>query len=81
MTITIAAKLDLKLWHIDFVRAYLNSLTKEYIYMRQPEGFIKVSYEDYVCKLVYTICGTMQGVHDWYKTLNKTYNDLGYKAS
>ena len=23
----------------------------------------------------------MQGVHDWYETLNKTYNNLGYKAS
>ena len=23
----------------------------------------------------------MQGAHDWYKTLGKTYNDLGYKTS
>ena len=25
--------------------------------------------------------GTMQGGHDWYETLSKTYNDLGYKTS
>ena len=41
MTAAIAAKLNLKLWRLDFVGAYLNSLIKEDIYMRQPEGFVK----------------------------------------
>ena len=72
MTATIAAKFDLKLWHIDFVGAYLNSLTKEDICVKQLEGFIEDGYEDYVCKLIHTIYGIMQGVHDWYETLNKT---------
>ena len=83
MTTAVAAncKLNLKLWQIDFVGAYLNSLTKEDIYMKQPEGFIEVGYEDYVCKLVHTIYGTMQGGHDWYKTVSKTFNDLGYTTS
>ena len=83
MTTAVAAncKLNLKLWRIDFVGAYLNSLTKEDIYMKQPEGFIEVGYEDYVCKLVHTIYGTMQGGHDWYKTVSKTFNDLGYTTS
>ena len=51
MTAAVAAncKLNLKLWQINFVGAYLNSLTKEDIYMKQPEGFIEVGYEDYVC--------------------------------
>ena len=69
MTAAIAAKHDLKLWRIDFVGAYLNSLTKEDIYMKQPEGFIEPGFEDHVCKLVHTIYGTMQGGHDWYETL------------
>ena len=73
--------IDLKLWRIDFVRVYLNSLTKEDIHLKQLEGFVKSGYEDYVCKLVHTIYGTMQGAHNWYKTLSKTYNDLGYKTS
>ena len=83
MTTAVAAncKLNLKLWRIDFVGAYLNSLTKEDIYMKQLEGFIEVGYEDYVCKLVHTIYGTMQGGHDWYKTVSKTFNDLGYTTS
>jgi hypothetical protein len=81
MTAAISAKLNLKLWRLDFVGAYLNSLMKEDIYMKQLEGFIKPGYEDHVCKLVHTIYGTMQGGHDWYETLSGTYNDLGYTTS
>ena len=81
MTAAIAAKFDLKLWRIDFVGAYLNSLTKEDIYMKQPEGFVQPGFEDYVCKLVHTIYGTMQGAHDWYETLTNTYVKLGYTTS
>ena len=33
--------------------------------MKQPEEFIEPGYEDYVCKLIHTIYGTMQGAHDW----------------
>ena len=40
--------------------------------MKQPEGFIELGYEDYVCKLVHMIYGMMQGAHDWYETLSKT---------
>ena len=81
ITAAIAAKLDLKLWRIDFVGAYLNSLTKEDIYMKQLEGFVEPGFEDHVCKLVHTIYGTMQGAHDWYETLTNTYNKLGYTTS
>ena len=55
MTAAIAIKFDFKLWQIDFVGAYLNSLMKEDIYMKQPEGFVEPGFEDYVCKLVHTI--------------------------
>ena len=63
MTAAITEKYNLKLWQIDFVGAYLNSFMKEDIYMKQPEGFIKPGFEDYVCKLVHTIYGMMQGGH------------------
>jgi hypothetical protein len=81
MTTAIAAKYDLKLWRINFVGAYLNSLTKEDIYMQQLEGFVKPGFEDHVCKLIHTIYGTMQGAHDWYETLTETYKELGYITS
>ncbi len=81
MTAAIATKYDLKLWWIDFIGAYLNSLIKADIYIKQPEGFVEPGFEDYVCKLVHTIYGTMQGAHDWYETLMETYNKLGYTTS
>jgi len=81
MTAAIAAKFDLTLWRIDFVGAYLNSLTKEDIYMKQLEGFVKPDFEDYLCKLIHTIYRTMQGAHDWYETLAITYEKLGYTTS
>jgi Reverse transcriptase (RNA-dependent DNA polymerase) len=81
MTAAITAKYDLRLWQINFVGAYLNSLTKEDIYMKQPEGFIEPGYKDYVAKLMHIIYGTMQGRHDWYETLSTTFNKLGYITS
>jgi Reverse transcriptase (RNA-dependent DNA polymerase)/GAG-pre-integrase domain/Integrase core domain len=81
MTAAVAAKLDLKLWRLDFVGAYLNSTTKEDIYMKQAEGFIELGFEDHVAKLLHTIYGTMQGGHDWYETLCTTYDDLDYTTS
>ena len=81
MTVAITAKHHLKLWYIDFVGVYLNSLTKEDIYMRQPEGFVEPRFEDHVCKLVHTIYGTMQGVHDWYETLSGTFDKIRYITS
>jgi len=81
MTAAIAAKLNLKLWRIDFIGVYLNSLTKEDIYLKQLEGFIQPSFEDHVCKLVHTIYRTMQGAHDWYETLTNMYKKLEYITS
>ena len=49
--------------------------------MKQPEGFIEPKYENHVCKLIHTIYGTMQGGHDSYETLSKTYDELGYTTS
>lgn len=81
MTAAIAAKYNLKLWRIDFVGAYLNSLMKEDIYMKQPEGFVEPGYEDHICTLVHTIYGTMQGGHNWYETLSATFHKIGYTTS
>ncbi len=64
MSATVAAKLDLHLWQVDFVSAYLNSETKEDIYMRQPPGYVVKGQEDKVCKLIHTIYRMMQGSHD-----------------
>ena len=81
MTAAIAAKHNLKLWRIDFVAAYLNSVTKEDIYMKQAEGFVEPGKEDMVYKLIHTIYGTMQGGNNWYETLATSYDKMGYTTS
>ena len=81
MTAAVIARYNIKIWRINFTGAYLNSLTKEDIYMKQLEGFVELGFEDYVCKLVHMIYVTMQGGHDWYETLSTTFNQLGYTTS
>ena len=49
--------------------------------MKQPEGFVEPGYEDYTDKLMHTIYDTMQGGHDWFETLDTTYNELEYITS
>jgi Reverse transcriptase (RNA-dependent DNA polymerase) len=81
MTAAIAAKHNLILWRIDFVAAYLNSVTKEDIYMQQPEGFVEPGDEDLAAKLLRSIYGTMQGGHNWFETLGISYDKLKYITS
>jgi hypothetical protein len=61
MTAAIAAKHNLKLWRIDFVGAYLNSLMKEDIYMKQAEGFVEPGFEDHVCNSFTRFTGPCKG--------------------
>jgi len=49
--------------------------------MQQPEGFVESGFEDYVAKRIHTIYGTMQGGHDWWETLDTTYDELKYIKS
>lgn len=81
ITAAIAAKQNLHLWQIDFEAAYLNSETKEEIYMEQPRGYEVDGKESLACRLKKTIYGTMQGGRDWAETLATTYDELGYVSS
>ena len=49
--------------------------------MQQPDGFVVPGTKGLVCRLKKTLYGTKQGTHNWYKTLLKTYKDLGYYQS
>ncbi|KAJ3564398.1 hypothetical protein NP233_g8320 [Leucocoprinus birnbaumii] len=80
LILAIVALLDLVLWQLDFVAAYLNSNIDFDVYMEQPQGFVEGG-GDKVWKLQKTLYGTMQGGHDWFKTLSKTYKELGYHQS
>ncbi|KAF7776615.1 hypothetical protein Agabi119p4_5008 [Agaricus bisporus var. burnettii] len=75
----IAASLGLRLWQVDFVSAFLNSENTYEVFMEQPPGFEEGG--DKVWLLLKTLYGTMQGAHDWARTLERTYQSHGYTTS
>jgi hypothetical protein len=76
----IAASLGLYLWQADFVSAFLNSDNVFEVYMEQPPGF-EEGGDDQVWLLLKTLYGTMQGAHDWARTLERAYMEHGYYSS
>lgn len=81
MSLSIACHLDLVTWQIDYIAAYLNSFTRENLYMIQPEGYVVLGMEDYVCHVLKTLYGTMQGGYDWWGELDMSFKRLGYTPS
>ncbi len=77
----VAVTQRLYVWQVDFEAAFLNSTTKEEIWMEQPAGHEVPGREREKCRLKKTIYGMMQGGHDWAKTLGVTYDKLGYTTS
>ncbi|KAJ3563743.1 hypothetical protein NP233_g8744 [Leucocoprinus birnbaumii] len=80
LILAIVALQGLVLWQLNFVTVYLNSDIEFDVYMEQPQGFSEGG-GNMVWKLRKTLYGTMQGGHDWFKTLSKAYKELGYRQS
>ena len=78
LLLAIIASLNLYLWQLDFVDTYLNSNIDFDMYIKQPQKFVK-KRSDIVWKLCKTLYRTIQGRHDWFKTLSTTYKKLEYK--
>ena len=76
MSVAVAAETGLKIWQVDFVLAYLNSIPEHKVYMHLPLGF--PGGEGKLARLQKMIYGLMQGGFDWYWTLDRAYTDLGY---
>ena len=68
----IGAALDWEIEQLDIKTAFLNGILEleEICYMEQPEGFIKLGYEDHVWELQHGLYGMKQGGHVWNKTLH-----------
>ena len=54
---------------MDAVIAFLNSVLKETIYVKQAEGFINVEHPDWVYLLAKALYGLKQSALEWYNTL------------
>jgi hypothetical protein len=69
-------KLKLKVQQMDMKGAYLNSILYETIHMDQPEGHKDGT--DRVCRLIKTIYGLQQAMHEWNKQLDEKLRKHGY---
>jgi len=81
MNLAIAVAEDMEAWQVDFVGTYLNAPMREVVLMDQPEGYVIPGTEGKVAQLDYTLYGTMQGANNWWDSLDKEYNQLGYYRS
>ena len=61
---------DLELEQLDVKTAFLHGELEEEIYMDQPEEFIVLGMEDYVCKLKRSLYGLKQSPRQWYKSFD-----------
>lgn len=66
---------------MDVITAFLNGKLEEDIYMVQPEGFVEVGMEEYVCKLNRSLYGLKQAPRCWNKVLSEYLLSLGFIQS
>jgi Reverse transcriptase (RNA-dependent DNA polymerase) len=64
---------------VDVCNAYLYGKLDEEIYMRQPEGFKVRGQENKVICLQHALYGLKQAGLAWWKELNSSMNELGFK--
>ena len=68
-------------WEIDTFdakRAFLWSILKEEIYMRQPKGFEQGDWRKLVWLMLCTIYGLKQSALEWYEQVCMVMSDLGF---
>jgi len=66
---------------MDAVTAFLNSILKDTIYVRQPEGYEDPEHPELVCLLNKALYGLKQSALEWYSTLREVLEseELGFK--
>ena len=67
--------------HFDAKTAFLNGKISETIYMKQPDGYVIPSKEDYVCRLNRGIYGLKQAAKIWNDQLNNLLKKYGFIES
>lgn len=69
--LVIVAYLDLDLFRMDVITAFLNGDLSEDIYMEVPEGFKDPSKPNTVCKLHKALYGLKQAPRQWYSKIHR----------
>ena len=77
--LALAAKMKLKMNHVDIVAAYLNGKLEEDVYMAQPKMFEDTKNPHKVCKLKKSLYGLKQAGREWNKVVNDILINMKFK--
>lgn len=79
----LAAQQKCQVYQMDIKTAYLNADIEEEIYLKQPDGFVKMDKDGrpLVCLLLKSIYGLKQSGRNWYQLLVDYLLELGFKPS
>lgn len=66
---------------LDVMTAFLNSVLKEEVYLKQPEGFIDKAHPDWVWRLKSSLYGLKQAPREWNVMLTKELVSYGLTQS
>jgi hypothetical protein len=79
--IALAAKMKWKLHQMDVKTAFLNDVTKEEVYIEQPQGFEVEGRKSHVCRLKKALYGLKQAPRAWYGRIDSFLTSLGFTES
>ena len=79
--LSLAASLDMEIYHMDIKTAFLHGELEEIVYMKQPPGFIRAGSQDHVCKLKRSIYGLKQSPRQCNKVIDGYLKKHGFHPS
>ncbi len=81
LVLSLAAIFNYEIQQFDVNNAFLNANLEEDLIMEQPLGFIEKGKESFVLKLNKSLYGLKQAPNEWYKEINGTLLEIGFKRS
>ena len=79
MFLTYACSRKIKVYQMDVKLPFLNGELEEEFYIEQPEGFLLLEKQDYVCRLKKALYGLKQAPKAWYAHLDGYIRQRGFK--
>ena len=76
--LSIAARMNLEIKHLDVKMAFLHGKLDEDIYMQQPKGFVEKGKENLVCRLKKSLYGLKQAPRQCFKKFESFMVEHGF---
>ena len=77
----LVAKTEWKLHQMDVKTTFLNGVTEEEVYIKQPQGFEVEEKKTHVCKMKKDLYGLKQAPRAWYGRIDSFLTSLGFTKS